>query len=62
MKPYFYTYNTYCKERWRNRELLDIFLSEFRDRKPEYYVNLFDIWRTGADRRREPPSNLGVFR
>ncbi|KAJ9288043.1 hypothetical protein DTO021C3_4447 [Paecilomyces variotii] len=37
VKPYHYTYNTYCKERWRGRELLEIFLSEFRDREPEYY-------------------------
>ena len=36
--PYHYTYNTYCKERWRGRELLDIFATEFRDRPIEYYV------------------------
>ena len=36
--PYHYTYNTYCKERWRGRELLDIFTDEFRDRPKEYYV------------------------
>src|SRR4051812_19782888 len=30
--PYYYTYNTWCKERWRGRELIDIFSSEFRDR------------------------------
>ena len=36
--PYHYTYNTYCKERWRGRELLDIFATEFRDRPKEYYV------------------------
>ena len=36
--PYHYTYNTYCKERWRGRELLDIFADEFRDRPKEYYV------------------------
>lgn len=36
--PYHYTYNTYCKERWRGRELLDIFASEFRDRPEAYYV------------------------
>lgn len=40
VKPYHYTYNTYCKERWRGRELLEIFTSEFRDRPPEYYVRL----------------------
>lgn len=39
VKPYHYTYNTYCKERWRNREILDIFASEFRDRPTEYYEN-----------------------
>ena len=37
--PYHYTYNTYCKERWRGRELLDIFTTEFRDRPQAYYVN-----------------------
>jgi tRNA pseudouridine synthase 9 len=36
--PYHYTYNTFCKERWRGREILDIFASEFRDRPAEYYV------------------------
>ncbi|KAJ5423451.1 Pseudouridine synthase RluC/RluD, partial [Penicillium cf. griseofulvum] len=35
--PYHYTYNTNCKERWRGRQLVEIFTSEFRDRKPEYY-------------------------
>lgn len=36
--PYYYTYNTYCKERWRGRTLLDVFVKEFRDRPEEYYV------------------------
>ncbi|KAI0591328.1 Pseudouridine synthase [Pyrenophora tritici-repentis] len=35
--PYHFTYNTYCKERWRGREILNIFSSEFRDRPAEYY-------------------------
>ncbi|KAK4860985.1 hypothetical protein LT330_004716 [Penicillium expansum] len=35
--PYHYTYNTNCKERWRGRQLVEVFTSEFRDRKPEYY-------------------------
>ena len=35
--PYHYTYNTFCKQRWRGREILDIFGSEFRDRSKEYY-------------------------
>ncbi|PBP19043.1 DRAP deaminase [Diplocarpon rosae] len=40
--PYHYTYNTYCKERWRGRELLDIFSSEFRDRPLEYYKDAIE--------------------
>lgn len=39
IEPYFYTYLTYCKLRWRDRTLFDIFSSEFRDRSPEYYAN-----------------------
>ena len=39
--PYHFTYNTYCKERWRGRELLDIFATEFRDRPQAYYVIFF---------------------
>ncbi|KAF4551198.1 RNA pseudouridylate synthase-like protein [Elsinoe fawcettii] len=35
--PYHFTYNTWCKERWRGRELLEIFEDEFRDRPVEYY-------------------------
>ncbi|KAI9150407.1 pseudouridylate synthase [Paramyrothecium foliicola] len=37
VRPYHYTYNTFCKERWRGRKLYDIFESEFRDRPQEYY-------------------------
>ena len=36
--PYNYTYNTFCKERWRGKTLIDIFLEEFRDRPEDYYV------------------------
>ena len=35
--PYNYTYNTYCKERWRGRPIIEVFESEFRDRPREYY-------------------------
>lgn len=35
--PYYYTYLTYCKMRWRDRELLEIFANEFRDREESYY-------------------------
>lgn len=35
--PYQYTYKTWCKQRWRGRQLLDVFDSEFRDRPLAYY-------------------------
>ncbi|KAH6690305.1 pseudouridine synthase [Plectosphaerella plurivora] len=37
VKPYHWTYQTFVKERWRDRTLLDVFTSEFRDRPIEYY-------------------------
>lgn len=37
VEPYYFTYQTYCKERWRGRPLIDIYDSEFRDRPLEYY-------------------------
>lgn len=40
--PYHYTYNTFCKQRWRGREILDIFAAEFRDRTREYYKNAIE--------------------
>ena len=40
--PYHFTYNTFCKHRWRGRELLDIFAAEFRDRSREYYKNAIE--------------------
>lgn len=36
--PYYFTYNTFCKERWRGKSLLEVFSTEFRDRPIEYYV------------------------
>lgn len=35
--PYYFTYLTFCKLRWRDRKLLDIFTSEFRDKEESYY-------------------------
>ncbi len=40
--PYHFTYNTFCKERWRGREILDIFATEFRDRTREYYKHAIE--------------------
>jgi hypothetical protein len=44
VKPYHFTYNTNAKERWRDREVLDVFSSEFRDREAEYYVCFQVSW------------------
>ena len=43
--PYHYTYNTFCKQRWRDREILDIFAAEFRDRSREYYKEAIEDGR-----------------
>lgn len=37
VQPYHFTYKTWCKQRWRGREILEIFADEFRDRPIEYY-------------------------
>lgn len=37
IEPYYFTYLTYCKLRWRDRTLIDIFSNEFRDRDEAYY-------------------------
>ncbi|ODV85665.1 hypothetical protein CANARDRAFT_22463 [[Candida] arabinofermentans NRRL YB-2248] len=39
IKPYYYTYKTYCKERWRNKLLIDILSSEFRLFTKQHYIN-----------------------
>ena len=52
--PYYYTYNTYCKQRWRDRELLEIFASEFRDRTPEYYKAAIAAGRVVVSGRKVP--------
>ncbi|KAM5476334.1 DRAP deaminase [Microsporum audouinii] len=47
--PYFYTYNTYCKERWRGKKLLEIFTTEFRDRPKGYYTDAIEGGRITID-------------
>lgn len=37
VQPYYFTYLTYCKLRWIDRKLIDVFVSEFRDRDAEFY-------------------------
>src|SRR5690606_27204929 len=38
VKPYYFKYNTFCKERWRDKKLVEVFQTEFRDRPAEYYA------------------------
>lgn len=40
--PYFFTYMTYCKLRWRDRSLLDIFSNEFRLYPESYYISALE--------------------
>lgn len=36
--PFWHPYRTYAKQRWWNREILELVSTEFRDRSIEYYV------------------------
>lgn len=60
--PYHFTYNTNCKQRWRGREILEIFKDEFRDRPAEYYVRVkitskFALdWRTNTSSKAQSPA------
>lgn len=38
--PYWHPYRTMAKERWYNREILELVSTEFRDRSVEYYVRV----------------------
>ncbi|XP_074646356.1 uncharacterized protein LOC141902498 [Tubulanus polymorphus] len=40
--PYYYTFSTYCKERWYGRQILDVFSNEFRHETPEEYKRILD--------------------
>ncbi|KAG2734651.1 hypothetical protein G9P44_002657 [Scheffersomyces stipitis] len=53
--PYYFTYLTYCKMRWRDRKLLDIFVDEFRDRSAEYYKKAIDAGQVTLNKK---PANL----
>ncbi|KAL9128930.1 MAG: hypothetical protein Q9217_002484 [Psora testacea] len=57
VKPYHFTYNTYCKERWRGRELLEIFATEFRDRPTAYYKDAIERGNVVVNGQPVPASN-----
>ncbi|KAL8905865.1 MAG: hypothetical protein Q9207_002385 [Kuettlingeria erythrocarpa] len=54
VRPYHFTYNTYCKQRWRGRELLDIFATEFRDRPQEYYKDAIESGNVVVNGKKVP--------
>ncbi|KAI9816806.1 MAG: hypothetical protein M1827_001451 [Pycnora praestabilis] len=60
VQPYHFTYNTFCKERWRGRELLDIFASEFRDRPVEYYKDAIERGKVVLNGQPVPSSHIMV--
>ncbi|CEP61238.1 uncharacterized protein LALA0_S02e09846g [Lachancea lanzarotensis] len=53
--PYYFTYKTFCKMRWRDRPLIDIFVSEFRDREESYYRKTI---AKGSVMLNDKPANL----
>ncbi|KAK6458795.1 DRAP deaminase [Scheffersomyces xylosifermentans] len=53
--PYYFTYLTYCKMRWRDRKLIDIFVDEFRDRSAEYYAKAISKGQVTLNKK---PANL----
>ena len=38
VKPYPFTFTTYCKGRWLRRKLIDVLSQEFQSETAEYYV------------------------
>ncbi|KAI1826062.1 pseudouridine synthase [Xylaria intraflava] len=56
--PYYFTYNTWCKQRWRGREIVDIFESEFRDRPLPYYMNAIETGQVCVNGKAVSPHYL----
>ncbi|WRT67633.1 uncharacterized protein IL334_004605 [Kwoniella shivajii] len=42
IKPYWWPYRTFVKQRWLGRQLLEVITTEFRDRSMEYYKHALD--------------------
>lgn len=55
IEPYYFTYKTFCKLRWRDKNLLEVFTSEFRDRSKEYYREAIESGSVYLD---DKPANL----
>ncbi|KAH8902784.1 pseudouridine synthase [Coniochaeta sp. PMI_546] len=53
--PYHYTYKTWCKQRWRGRQLLEVFVSEFRDRTAAYYKEAMETGLVAVNGKKVGP-------
>lgn len=49
--PYYFTYLTYCKLRWRDRTLLDIFTDEFRDKDRQFYKKAIEEGKVTVNKK-----------
>lgn len=58
VEPYFWTYNTFCKERWLGRALVDVYESEFRDRSVDYYRACMESGQILINGRRARPDHV----
>lgn len=58
VNPYYFTYLTYCKMRWRDRNILDIFVNEFRDRDAEFYKSTIAAGLVTVNKK---PANLDTI-
>src|SRR3569833_548542 len=58
VEPYYFTYNTYVKERWRDRTLVEVFQSEFRDRPVEYYREAMEAGTVSVNGKTVGPEHV----
>ncbi|KAL2758745.1 hypothetical protein ACRALDRAFT_1061861 [Sodiomyces alcalophilus JCM 7366] len=58
VKPYHWTYHTFCKERWRGRTLLDVFECEFRAHSRSYYQDAIEDGRIIVNGKSVSPDYL----
>ncbi|KAI0842529.1 pseudouridine synthase [Hypoxylon sp. FL0890] len=56
--PYYFTYKTWCKQRWRGRTLLDVFESEFRDRPLAYYKKAMETGQIRVNGKPTSPDHI----
>ncbi|KAK7754678.1 DRAP deaminase [Diatrype stigma] len=56
--PYHYTYNTFVKQRWIGRTLIEVFESEFRDRPLAYYRNAMETGQICVNRAVASPDHV----